>query len=52
VAGEVGDRGMEAGNLPVEDIAIRSVLTAEHDKKRLAALARESSSLTVIFQPD
>ena len=50
--GKVGYQGMETGHLPVELIAIQSVLTAKHDEQWLAALSREPSSLTIISQPN
>src|SRR6202158_6302937 len=52
LACEIGNRWVKTGNLPVEDIAIQSVLTAEDHEQRLAALAREPSSLPIITQPD
>src|SRR5947209_8684740 len=52
LTGEIGNLRIKAGNLPVEDVAIESVLTAEHDEHRLAALASEPSSLTIITQPE
>jgi hypothetical protein len=52
LSGEVGDHGVEAGNLPVEDVAIQSVLAAKDNKEGLAALAGDFSSLTIITEPN
>jgi len=43
---------VEAGNLPVEDVAIQSVLAAKDHKEGLAALAGDFSSLTIIPEPN
>src|SRR5438128_4506142 len=52
LAGEVCDLWMKAGNLPVEDITVKSVLTAEDHEQELAALASDKAGLVVVGQPD
>jgi hypothetical protein len=43
---------METSHLPVEDVAVRSVLAAKYDKKGLAGFTRDPQSSLVVCQPN
>jgi hypothetical protein len=42
---------LETSNLPVEDIAVRSVRTAEYDEQRLSGPMGDLKGIMIIGQP-